>query len=202
MRSERGATLVEYGLVLGVIVLILAGGIQELTQRSGAFLQSTGTEYGEGRGRRADIRLEQIQRPSKPLPTTLPSSLLTYVDKTLETPAGCLADVGSGSLGVVGCGTGSELEFSGLSEDGESLYLATDDYQMCASADASGQGAIVLAPCSAGDENQLWLQLDVAGLDVQYENRASGLCITVAAGGLVGTASCDSSPDQIITVNY
>ena len=54
-RAERGATLVEYALILALVVGATLVAVQGLTDTSGDYLSSTGDDIGEPRERIADM---------------------------------------------------------------------------------------------------------------------------------------------------
>jgi Flp pilus assembly pilin Flp len=59
-KAERGATLVEYGVVFALIVVASLFAIDALTTTSGSYLSSTGTDIGAPR--------EHIENMSDDLP--------------------------------------------------------------------------------------------------------------------------------------
>jgi Flp pilus assembly pilin Flp len=53
--SERGATLVEYALILALVVGATTVAIVNLTDTSGQYLSSTGADIGQPRDRIVDM---------------------------------------------------------------------------------------------------------------------------------------------------
>ena len=54
-KTERGATLVEYALVVALVVGVTIFAIDDLTSNSGTYLSNTGGDIGEPRERIANI---------------------------------------------------------------------------------------------------------------------------------------------------
>ena len=54
-RRERGATAVEYALIMALVVVATVAAVAGLTDTSGDYLSTTGEDIGEPRERIADI---------------------------------------------------------------------------------------------------------------------------------------------------
>lgn len=63
-RTERGATLVEYAMLVALLVTTSLVAIDFLTDASGEVLTSTGEEVGEPRERIADIEPTRPEPPA------------------------------------------------------------------------------------------------------------------------------------------
>jgi len=62
--AERGATLVEYGVIFALIVIASVVAIETLTTRSGSYLDSTGSDIGTPREHIADMDPDLPDPPS------------------------------------------------------------------------------------------------------------------------------------------
>lgn len=219
---ERGASLTEYALIMGVFVAVLIGVIPVLTDDGGALLNDTESGIATPRPfSDAVVRTPVSAAPPWAASTTLPSSLLTYVDKPVQLPSGdCLA-LTAGLVSADVCGGADELVVSGLSEDGTHLTLYLGAGTTCLTGvTATAPAEVVSAPC--GGAGQLWTQESVSGLDVVYRHLDSGLCLTAAtvaspptttastttttaaltSAGALTLAACSGSADQIFRVLY
>jgi Flp pilus assembly pilin Flp len=63
-RTERGASLVEYGVVFALIVISSLVAIETLTTESGDYLSSTGDDIGEPREHISDMDTDLPDPPA------------------------------------------------------------------------------------------------------------------------------------------
>ena len=205
---ERGATLIEYALILALLVGSTIGVILLLEDNSGSFLEQAGSDIGTPRGLAADFGLDESATPSwltqPPAPAVYPtgselvsgnmgSELNANLCFQAATPGtnGSLVDGGVSCSGgaaqeVVVTGTGT---VAGIYFDSDSTRCVTDS------------GAYVtLEPCLDTDV-QIWdLEIITGGPYTIYtfHSRSTGNCVNDAhpGGSMVTLLACDGSPQQ------
>lgn len=203
---ERGASLVTYALVLALVTVASLGAVDALVDSSSSLLEDSGDNIGEPRSYRNDAVLEVTAAPAW-ASTTLPPSLVTFVDKPLEMAGGCLSVSGT-TIGQVGCADPSATAFAALSEDATLVTISASDVSVCLHGDPAGvPDMVTMVPC-AGSMPE-WEQVDAVGFDVVYRHQASGLCLTGVATGVpvpppsaLTLAACDGGAEQIMTVVF
>ncbi|MEM7337462.1 MAG: hypothetical protein AAF467_02375 [Actinomycetota bacterium] len=204
--SERGTSLVTYSLVLALVTVSSLGAVDALLASSSSLLEDSGDDIGTPRSYRNDAVLEANAPPAW-ASTTLPPTLVTFVEKPIQTAGGCLAVSGT-TIGQVPCGDPAETLFSGLSEDATLITLSTADATVCVHGDPAGvPDTVTMIPCTGLLPE--WEQIAAEGVAVMYRHQASGLCLTgVATGAPVPPpaalvlATCDESPQQVMTLVY
>lgn len=174
-RAMRGAAATEYALLLAMFTLVVIAGVRLLQSSSEELLTDTGTGIGDARPLRAQVLTDPVAPPPQWVSTTLPPQILTYVDKPVETAAGCLALV-EGKLSTSDCGDAAVALVSALSTDGETLTISMEAETLCLTADLAVSPPVAQAsPCGPGQ--QLWTEIAGVGTNVHYVERDSGLCL-------------------------
>ena len=193
-RSERGVSLVEYGLVTSLFLVGALGVLNQLTDNSEDLLNESGTDIATPRP--YDEALDDAPVAEAPAnldpPTT--SELLTFLDKEIEIEDRCVGQNGGGVI-LTPCTSSNVVTVTGLSEDGVTMTLAVGDTGQCLGFSA---GNPVLGSCS--NSAQAWEQDAVSGVEVVYRHVDTGLCLTKDGNGLE-LQPCGSS-SQVFTVNY
>lgn len=135
--------------------------------------------------------------------TTVPPSILTWVERPVSTTGGCLSQAGV-NLGLVTCGAGSETLLNGLSDDGEIVRISLVDESECVTGDNTGPSPVVsMQPC--GSAGQGWREVSSSGATATYEHEDSGLClqsVVPATPSALTMATCDGSAEQILEVIF
>jgi len=201
--NERGASLVSYALILTLFTLVTVGGVRMLQASAAEVLNDTGDGYGAARELTSEVLVREIAPPPFVPPTTERPNLLTYSERLVGSPAGCLGVGDGGTLVAMGCSQPGVLEVSGYSQDGKRLRLSVDNENQCFTAapepDGVG-GAVTLSPC--GEANQQWTQLSMNGYTVVYQHEVTGLCLTVGDDLSVLVATCGGNPNEQMTVRF
>lgn len=201
-KNERGATLVEYGLVVALFVLVLTGAGQLLTDNAGDLLNETGADIAADPPPRDVVQDLPVTPPVSFPPPTVPSSLLTYVDKPIELFDGTCLSGASLTVATTACGDPSEALITSLSEDGSTVTL--DVGGLCLVANTAAVPATLTAgACTSADA--IWVQDTTSGTTVVYRHQNSGQCLTAVsppAPELFTLAGCDGRPEQTLIVRY
>jgi len=193
--SERGASLIEYGLVTSLFLVGALGVLNQLTDNSESVLNDSGRDISTPRPLDEDLGDSPIaEKPADYVPPTN-SDLLTFVDKQIEVGGRCFSVNGAG-LHLGNCNAGNVVTLTGLSEDAIALTLAVGDTGQCVVADGD---QVSLGSCS-GDAAK-WTQEYVSGIEVIYRNVETGECITKDGNGLE-LDDCSNDPDQVLLVQF
>ena len=196
--SERGATLVEYSIVLALVVVTMIAGIQILTDSGAGLLNDVGDDISEPRDPEEIVLETPTATPPAGVTPPAPSTILTWVDRPLSTIEGCVSHSGA-DLAIVACGSPTETPFNGLSLDGVSTEVSLIDGSGCLTGDAGG--AVTIQAC--GGSGQSWLETSASGASLTYQHEDSGLCLQTvvpAAPAPLTLAACDGTSGQIVEV--
>lgn len=199
--QERGATVAEYGMVLALFVLAIAGVAETLFRNAGDLLNDTGSDIAADPPTRDVVIDLQVTPPSGFPSGTLPPTLLTFVDKPVALADGsCLALSGT-ALATVTCGDANQALVTGLSPDGLALTLEVAVDQCLIGNGAAVPATVTLGSCSSPDA--VWEEDTKTGTTVVYRHSTSTQCLTLAAAPDVLTlAPCDGRPEQNLNVQY
>ncbi len=174
-QSERGATLAEYGLLVGLVVTVSIGAIGALSDTSGAYLEATSEDIGSP-------RLEN---------ELIPNDLPDEPDWLPQPPDG---DPGPVDPGVPGVGPGAATVLNA------GLFNTTTGSCFTSETPDTDGSAVVTAACdSSAAQAFVGTETTAPNATIQFQaEMADNLCFSAAGG--VGTDvtqnACDGTPQQ------
>ncbi len=198
--AERGASLVEYALVLSLFIVGALGVIRSLTDNSEQLLEDSGEGIADHRPFDEDLDDTPVAEAPDGLGSSPESELLTYVEKSVQVVNGsCLSAFGT-DVGTGPCGGPADIPVTALSDDGVTLTFEIGASGRCIGVADDGSGPVA-TPAACGDTGTTWTQESVSGLVVSYRHVETGLCLA-ARGGTVMLDRCGNAATQQFTVLY
>lgn len=187
-RSERGATLTEYSLIVAVFLTVSLAGIETLNNNSEEFLGQTGSQVGAPRQYADQAAAAPLAPPPAwALPTT-PPTLRTYTNANLVIGGNCIGwDAANSVFSTVACGT-SEIAISATSGNGTDIELSFSGG--CFGASPGATPEVFATACGSSP----WTQVDSALPDVRYEYNGTGQCISFVTPANPGDSALELAP--------
>lgn len=211
--AQRGATLTEYAMLIGLVVVVAIGAIGRLQSESGSYLVKTGSDVGTPRPLAADINPDLAAAPpwltQPPAPTTTttiattttvaPTTTLAATTTTLAATTTTTAAVTTTSTTLatttttVTYPTGAVINSGAMASDNQTnrCFVVSNPGQVGSSTDrvtCSGAGSQVVA--AVGTNSQVALHFT--------NNTDKSLCLA-ANNTTVVMATCNGSTSQLYT---
>lgn len=195
--GQRGATLVEYALVVALLVLATISATEYLTDESAEVLADNGSQIGEPRDSAIQVTTSTLPAPPEWAITTVPEEGQTLYDTEIRSGGDCLYFMSR--LLEVGTCDGSLATMFSLENWEDDVYRITTAQTLECWEAAGRTRAPILPEACAGEDDELWLIAKLDDYRFTIESTFSGYCADIATGTLE-EAVCSLSETQIFTV--
>lgn len=192
--SDRGATLIEYALMVALMVVAVVVAVEYLTDESSSVLADNGSQIGQPRD--YGVRASTTTLPAPPgwAVTTVPEENQTLYDTEIRTATDCLYF--DQRLILTGVCDGSLGTLYSLENWEDNVYRITTAYSLECWEAAGRAGAPILPKTCAGQDDELWQLIKLDDYRFTMVSTFSGYCADIATGTLI-EAVCTPSSTQI-----
>ncbi len=194
---ERGATVVEYGLLTALFVLVTVSGIQFLFDSSSTAIQANGVDIAEPRQ-----YADQLVTSTQPAPddwdgSTVPQGETLY-DVTFSMAGEC-ANQGRRTLELGPCTGELDTLYSLELWNGSDYRVTGSNTGRCVIANGRA-GATLLQDTCVGAPDEMWEITRVDAQTMVLTSPLTGYCWMADRGRII-EAVCSGLADQHITID-
>lgn len=195
--AERGATVVEYGLLTALFVLVTVSGIQLLFDGSSTAIQANGVDIAEPRQYADQLVTSTAPAPDDWDGSTVPQGETVY-DITLAFADQC-ANQGRRTLDLGACTGELDTLYSLELWNGNDYRVTGSNTGRCVIANGRA-GATLLQDTCVGAPDEMWNITRIDAQTLVLTSSLTGYC-WMADKGRVIEAVCSGLADQHITLD-
>lgn len=204
-RSQRGATLTEYALLVSLVVVTAIGAVQRLQTQSGSYLVATGSDVGTPQPLAAQLVTSVpvtpvwLTQPPAPTTTTTIATTTTTVATTTTTASTTSTTAATTTSTTTSTTTATSYPTGGIIYQGAmySQRHTGDCYQIESPYNAGA--STVRASCTGANSQKIQAVGTSGQVALTWTNN-SGLCLAASGTTTNVMATCSSATAQQYTV--